>query len=349
MSGTDKTVTVVNPLEHLQWNQLIQDSGQGSIFHTSNWARVLAETYDYHPAYVMLTKQGDFCGCLPIMEVKSILTGKRGVCLSFSDCCGAVAHSRDDFNLLLESVLALGKMSGWRYIEFRGEPYLTQQASSEEYVYHDLEILPDIAKMQSRLRKGTSSSIRKAEREGVKITVSKSLEDVREFYRLHCLTRRRHGMPPQPASFFDRLHQYLICEDLGFAVLAHHQQRVVAGLICLHFGDQAVWKYGASDDAYKQLGANNLVLWETIKICAARGFKTMSLGRTDRDNDGLISFKNGWGAVKTCINYYRYNFATRGFISSGKKHTSSSYRKIFRYLPVDVLRTIGNIAYRHIG
>lgn len=347
MSGTDSTVTIVNPLKIPKWNQLLHSSGQGTVFHTSNWARVLADSYGYHPAYVMLTQQGAFSGCLPVMEVNSVLTGKRGVCLCFSDICGAVAQGVDDFQLLLESVLALGKISNWRYAEFRGEQFLAEQIPDEAYAYHELEIT-DLDKMHSRLRKGTSSSIRKAEREGVQITVSQSFDDLREFYRLHCLTRRRHGIPPQPPSFFYRLHQHLIAEGLGFTVLAHHKENVVAGLICLHFGDNAVWKYGASDDSFKHLNANNLVLWETIKTCTARGFRSLSLGRTDLDNEGLISFKNGWGGLMTSLNYYRYDFASNRFISSRKKR-SGSYRRFLRYLPMDMLKLVGRLAYRHVG
>ncbi|GFO69648.1 hypothetical protein GMLC_32270 [Geomonas limicola] len=251
--------------------------------------------------------------------------------------------------MLLESVLALGGMSGWRYIQFRGEQYLADQACDEAYAYHELELLSDEAKMHSRLRKGTSSSIRKAEREGVTITISQSLDDILGFYRLHCLTRRRLGLPPQPSSFFEKLHTHVINENLGFTVLARYKQKTVAGLICLNFADQAVWKYGASDDTYKHLSANNLVLWETIKACAARGFRSLSMGRTDLDNDGLISFKNGWGATKTSVGYYRYDFESNGFVSRSKNSRKIQYQKILRYLPVDVLRVIGEFAYKHIG
>jgi hypothetical protein len=349
MKGADATVTVVNPLRQQQWNQSLLGSGLGSIFHTANWARLLAESYGFHPAYLTLTEHGALRGCLPIMEVKSFLTGKRGVCLSFSDNCPALAREDTEFQILFESVLELGRMSGWRYVEFRGEPFLSDQLPARAYAHHEIELLDDEASMHSRLRKGTASSIRKADKEGVTISLSSSREAVREFYRLHCLTRQRHGLPPQPGLFFDNLHRHVIAEGLGFTALAHYQGKAVAGLICLHFGDRAVWKYGASDDAYRHLSANNLVLWHTIKTCAKRGFKSLSLGRTDLDNDGLLTFKNGWGAVRTPLNYYRYDFAKRGFVGGGKSRDLGAVRQVLRLLPVDVLKLLGQISYRHIG
>jgi hypothetical protein len=349
MTAGDTTVAVVNPLKQANWNQMLLDFGQGTIFHSSNWARLLAESYGYHPAYLTLTQEGVLQGCLPIMEVDSVFTGRRGVCLSFSDCCGAVARRAGEFQLLLDSVLQLGKLSGWRYVEFRGEPFLADREPVLTYAHHHIELSEDERQMHSRLRKGTSSSIRKAEKEGVTVAVSETLEAVRDFYRLHCLTRRRHGLPPQPASFFDKLHQHVIAQGLGFAVLAQYQKKTVAGLICLHFGDQAVWKYGASDEAYRHLSANNLVLWHTIKTCGQQGFRQLSLGRTDLDNEGLLSFKNGWGAVRTSLNYYRYDFGRNDFVRGGTGMNLGAVKKVLRLLPVEVLKMIGQLAYRHIG
>ena len=322
-------------------------SGQSTVFHSANWARLLAESYGYHPSYLTLSEGGAFRGCLPLMEVQSILTGRRGVCLSFSDCCEALARGAGDFRLLYDSVLELGRMSGWRYVEFRGEPYLSGETPARVYAHHAIE-LGDEGVMHSRLRKGTASSIKKAVKDGVSVEISSSLQGVRDFYRLHCMTRRRHGLPPQPGGFFDKLHEHVISQGLGFTALARHGEIPVAGVVCLHFGENAVYKYGASDEAFKQLSGTNLALWETIKHCAAQGMRSLSLGRTDLDNEGLLTFKNGWGAHKTVLNYYRYEFGCRGFVCE-RERDLKLFKRVLRLLPVDLLRLIGRFAYRHLG
>jgi hypothetical protein len=317
MTVTDAKVAVVNPLRSADWNKMLLGSGQSTIFHSANWARLLAESYGYHPAYFTLSEQGAFRGCLPIMEVKSALTGRRGVCLSFSDCCGAVVEGAAEFRLLFDSVLELGRLSGWRYVEFRGEPFLGQELPAKAYAHHSIALSGDEHLMHSRLRKGTASSIKKAEKEGVSAEISSSLEAVRDFYRLHCLTRRRHGLPPQPGSFFDKLHEHVISQGLGFVALARH-------------------------------GKDTVLLWETIKTCANQGMRSMSLGRTDLGNEGLLTFKNGWGAERTVLNYYRYDFASSGFVCD-KERDLSIFKKVLKTLPVDVLKFIGQLAYRHMG
>ena len=348
MTGSEAKVAVVNPLRSAQWNDTLLGCGQSTVFHTANWARLLAECYGYHPAYFTLSEQGAFKGCLPVMEVHSMLTGRRGVSLSFADCCGALARGPEDFGLLFDSVLELGRMSGWRYVEFRGEPYLAKELPARAYADHCIELSLDERLMHSRLRENTARNIRKAQKKGVAVEICRSLQGVREFYRLHCLTRKRHGMPPQPVHFFEKLHEHVIAQGLGFTALARHGETCVAGIICLYFGSNALYKYGASDESFQQLRANNLVMWESIRRCAQEGFSSFGLGRTDLDNEGLLAFKEGWGGVRATLNYYRYEFAKSGFVGDTGRNMEPLH-KLLRALPVGVLKLIGRLAYRHAG
>jgi len=348
MSDFLSNVGVVNPLKSSDWNQMLLGCGQGTIFHSANWARLLADSYGYHPAYFLLSKPGAFIGCLPVMEVDSILTGRRGVCLSFSDFCGSLVGGPDEFRMLFESVLGLGRVSGWRYVEFRGERFLNRELPSKVFAHHIIELSHDERLMHSRLRESNARNIRKAVKEGVAVEITESLQGVQDFYRLHCLTRKRHGVPPQPSSFFNKLHEHVISKGFGFTALARHNQAVVAGVICLHFGTSAVYKYGASDLRFQHLRANNLVLWEAIKRCAHDGFESFSLGRTGLHDEGLLAFKDGWGGVRSVINYHRYDFATNQFVQKADRDREP-FRDLFRKLPVNVLTMLGKLAYRHMG
>ena len=348
MTAMPAKIGVINPLDNSNWNETLLSCGQGTIFHTANWARLLAESYGYHPAYFTLYEEGAFKGCLPLMEVKSVLTGRRGVCLSFSDYCGSLVEGRDDFQLLFDSILELGRMSGWRYAEFRGEEFLDKELPASVYAHHMLKLSPDEGLMHSRLRESTARNIRKAQKEGVTVEICQSLRGVRDYYHLHCLTRKRQGVPPQPRAFFEKLHEHVISQGLGFTALARNGQAIVAGMICLHFGSNAVYKYGASDPDFQHLRANNLVFWEAIKTCASEGFTSLSLGRTDLDNEGLLNFKNGWGGSRSDLNYYRYDFKINGFVCDTERDLGG-YKNMLKKLPINVLRFLGKMAYRHMG
>ena len=348
MTGRTAKIAVISPLDCSSWNDMLLGCGQGTIFHTANWARLLAESYGYHPAYFTLSGEGAYRGCLPIMEVNSVFTGRRGVCLSFSDYCGSLAQGSADFQLLFDRILELGRMNGWRYVEFRGEEFLSKELPAAVYAHHQLKLSPDEGLMHSRLRASTARNIKKAVKEGVTVEICSSLRGVQNYYRLHCLTRKRLGVPPQSMRFFEKLHEHVISRGLGFTALARHEQDTVAGVICLHFGSNAVYKYGASDTDFQHLRANNLVFWEAIKKCAHEGFVSFSLGRTDLDNQGLLTFKDGWGGSRSVLNYYRYDFAENGFVTDSRRDLKR-YRDLLKKLPITVLKILGRLVYRHMG
>ena len=178
--------------------------------------------------------------------------------------------------------------------------------------------------------------------------MSNSPESVEEFYRLNCLTRRHHGLPPQPPAFFRNVHQHVLAEGSGFVVIARWQGASVSAAVFLHFGNKAYYKYGASDLRVQHLRANNLVMWEAIRTFVRKGFRTFCLGRSEPDNEGLRQFKNGWGARERWIHYYKYDFKKREYAEIRPRITGF-HNHLFRHLPLSVSRMIGTALYKHVG
>jgi len=80
-----KELEQVNPLGHSRWNDLVTESEGYSFFHSSCWARVLNESYGYRPSYFAAIGDRSIHTLMPVMEVRSFLTGLRGVSLPFTD------------------------------------------------------------------------------------------------------------------------------------------------------------------------------------------------------------------------------------------------------------------------
>ena len=125
------------------------------------------------------------------------------------------------------------------------------------------------------------------------------------YYRMHCETRRRLGVPPQSRGFFHNVQAFVIAEGHGLVVTAWQSGLPIAAGVFLHFGRQALYKFGASRVEFQEHRPNNLVMWTAIQWYAERGFETLSLGRTDREDVGLLQFKDGWGAVRRPLCYWR--------------------------------------------
>lgn len=339
---------IINPTEIENWDDQVSGLPGSSFFHGRAWAKVLAQTYDYRPVY-FTEREAGLSAVIPMMEVSSFLTGKRGVSLPFTDYCEPLVPHVEVAKVLFEAIVQEGRKRQWKYIELRGGTDFLGDGQAACWFYrHILDLTPGTDALFKTLRDSTRRNIKKAEKEGVEVRFESTPEALREFYRLNCLTRREHGLPPQPWRFFENLHDEILAKGMGTVALAFSGGIAVAANVYLHANGEAIYKYGASDKTWQNLRAANLVMWEAIKRYAGQGARNLCFGRTEPENEGLRQFKTGWGADEQVINYYRYDFAADAFVSKGKA-VSARANQVFSNLPIPALKAIGGLLYRHMG
>ncbi len=342
-------IEILNPSEIGNWNDLLPSVATPcSFFLCSEWARILQETYRYKPLYFTIRDENGIRALLPVMEVDSWLTGKRGVALPFSDISEPLAPDRTSFEDIYQHVLNYGRTHGWRYLELRGgEDFFGDCQEWEHYWGHTLDLSGGIDNATRRLRESTRRNISKAEKEGIVVRIIADTDAMQAFVHLNDITRRDHGLPPQPRAFFRNVQKYLLEKGRGFIAVASWRSRIVAANVYFLFGDQVLYKYGASDRRFQRLRANNAIMWHAIKWSCENGYNNLCLGRTEPQNLGLRQFKTGWGGQEKPIRYYRYDLSRDAFI---KKTPGSGFSKrIFEHLPIPVLNAAGKILYRHMG
>jgi hypothetical protein len=346
---SSKALQIRNPLEDSHWDESLGSTGEATIFHTAAWAGVLHDTYGHRPMYCTTGEPGRLRAVLPIMELRSPLTGTRGVSLPFTDECQPIGFTASEYPHVLRAVLKLGADHGWNYFECRGGRHLAGDAPpSLEFYGHTLQLDSNEERLFSRFDGAVRRAIRKAESNGVTAQVATTIEAVRTYYRLHCQTRRKHGLPPQPWSFFSNVHRHIVSKGKGFVSLADQGGVPVAGAVFFQHGRQALYKFGASIERFLPLRGNNLQMWDAIKWLARHGFEQLDLGRTSKTNEGLRRFKLGWGAVEKTIEYSKYDFRGRRYVREADTD-QHWYGWVFRCLPLRVSRLAGVLLYPHIS
>ena len=342
-------IKIINPTTYPGWDDLLLTNENSSFFHTAGWAKVLTESYGYRPLYFTQIEDDRLCGLLAAMEVKSKLTGTGGVSLPFTDHCPVIAENKDIFEGLFDYAVQYGKNQGWKRVEIRGgEKFLSDNVPSDTFNTHILDIAPSQNKILSAFRGSTKRNISKAQKNELKVSAYHSFESVKEFYRLNCLTRKDHGLPPQPFFFFEKIYDHIIEARKGRVILAYENSGTcVAGALFSAFNNEVIFKYGASDKTWHELRPNNLVMWEAIRNFAKNGYKTFDFGRTDLDHKGLLQFKRGWGTQEGTLHYYNYDLSKNRFVNRYPR-IKSSY-PIFRKMPLPLLKLMGRVLYKHMG
>ncbi|MBC8181589.1 peptidoglycan bridge formation glycyltransferase FemA/FemB family protein [candidate division KSB1 bacterium] len=338
----------INPIIYKNWDDHIKTLKNTSFFYSSFWAKVLHQSYGYVPMYFAEISKNRLNFLLPLMEIKSRITGNRAVSLPFTDHCDPIIPDKSYFKNFLNDIVVFGENGGWKYLEFRGGSELFRDKNSSLQYYQHLLSLSDEKTLFAGLKSNTKRNIKKAEREGVCVSIDNSSDAMDNFYALNCITRKKHGLPPQPKQFFKNIYENIIKNNYGNILIAKKDNRCLAAAIFFHFSKTVIYKYGASDVKYLHLRANNLVMWEAIKNYALQNFDTFDFGKTEISNEGLRRFKLGWGAEEKMINYYKYDFSVKNFVNEKNKE-SGWYNYFFKKMPLPILKAAGNMLYKHVG
>ena len=303
---------------------------------------MLVETYGFTPTW-----GGEGTSLLPLMEVDSWLTGRRGIALPFTDECVPLCDSEKQFKSLFQKALECGRAKGWKSIELRGgRNFLPAAPASLSFYGHHVDLTPGEKRLFEKMDGSARQAVRKAERDGVTVAVLQSEQAVRDFYGLQCLTRKRHGLPPQPLQFFLNIGRQIMSESQGIVVLASWRGAIIAGAVFFFLGGRAIYKFGASDYRRQQLRPNNLIMWAAMKWLARSGATGLHLGKTSLLNPGLRKFKLNLGAVECRIEYVKFDLRRNQFCVE-RDGIAGWHNLVFRAMPVFLSRGVGQLLYKH--
>jgi hypothetical protein len=342
----------VNPISDRRWENFVARHPHSSIFHTTGWLLALQRTYGFEPVVYTTSPPGEeLTNGLAFCRVSSWITGRRLVSLPFSDHCDPLLDGGSSGAGLFEE---LGKKllgQHWRYIEVRprsGVSVLQDQGGgSESYCFHSIDLALPVSDIfanfhQSHVRR----KIRRAERESLTYREGNSDEILKMFYALFVRSRRRQGLPPQPLRWFQNLAECVGSEMQVQAAL--HRGQPVASTVTLRHKKTLVYKYGCMDPQFKNLGGMAWLFWKIIQEGKRQDLDEIDLGRSDWDNQGLISFKDHLGGKRFSLNYWKNPQPT-----TDHKSLFEMFRRpvgwILGHAPLPVLTMAGRLLYRHVG
>ena len=149
---TGSTVSSAAPMSDGDWEAALRDWPEASFFHHSTWSRLLEQTYGFTPSNFLAREGGRVRGMLPMMEVRSAITGNRGISLPFTDEVEPLCDSGATFAQLFQSAVETGVARKWKYLEFRGcSRFLEATKPSLSFYGHRLLLSPEVPLLFERL------------------------------------------------------------------------------------------------------------------------------------------------------------------------------------------------------
>ena len=149
----------------------------------------------------------------------------------------------------------------------------------------------------------TRYNVRLATKKGVVIKEG-TREDLKEFHKIMVTTGERDGFIIRSLSYFEKMYDNLAPKHMKL-LMAYHEDKPIAGIIPIMYGNKTWYLYGASSNEHRNLMPNYLLQWTMIKEAIQNGcdmydFRGVS-GVVDENHPqyGLYRFKKGFGAEFT--------------------------------------------------
>lgn len=345
------SIYTVNPLSDDRWVDLVERHPSASVFHHRGFLQALLQTYGYEPFVLTSTPPGQpLKDGIALCRVSSWITGSRLVSLPFADHCEPLLDDDGATTALAQHFAEEYKRRQCRYVELRPlslhSGFRTQLPDGHSYVFHMLDISPSLEHIFRGFHKtSVQQRIRRSEKEGIAYECGCSEQLLDEFYGLLLKTRRRHQMFPQPRAWFKNL---MTCLGKGVEIrVARKDGTAVAAIFTLRHRQSLVYKYGCSDERFHKVGGIPYLLWKLIEESKVFGAESLDFGRSDADNEGLVSFKDRFGATKTSLTYIRYPRLKQE--TAGSNWGVRTARRIFGVMPNTISPIAGWLLYRHIG
>ena len=330
-----------------RWTDFVSTCPSATCFHHPSWSRLVAECYGYKAFVFALEDKGGRIKCgLPLIEVRRPFAERKWISLPFTDYCPLLTVEDSDRPQLVDELDRLRVSQAIRELEVRaniddGRFHLLHAA-----VRHTLSVRPDDQEtFETFHRSQVQRNIVKSQREGVDVRFAECSTDLTEvFYHLHAHTRRRLGAPVQPRRFFQLLWERIIARGLAFTLLAYARDLPVAGAVFLSWNRTLIYKYGASDPRAWGLRPNHALFWRAIQWGSENGYHTLDFGRTEADQEGLRSFKSGWGTTEERL---EYSVLADRAPKESRQRLSRMMEPVIKRSPVWLARLVGEWAYKY--
>ena len=326
------------------WDRYVDAHADGTFFHLSSWRQIFEQALGHRTHYLCAEQDGEICGVLPLVHIKSLLFGNNLSSLPFSAHAGPLASSGEALTALYTAAseraqsLAVGALE-YRLPAASGLPRVTKDlyANFTKTIHADSE-----ANMQA-IRSKQRNVIRK----GIKNGLTGHRSTVERFYAVYAESVRNLGTPVFPRRLFDA-----IAAAFGDAIeitSAELNGEPVSAAMNFYYRNTVCPYYWGGRHAARNLNGNDFLAWQIMERAAERGCTLFDFGRSKRDT-GPYQWKTNLGFDASPL-YYEYELI-RDSEMPDINPLNPKYRlfiESWKRLPLPVAGLIGPWLSRNLG
>ncbi len=155
--------------------------------------------------------------------------------------------------------------------------------------------------LMASFKSKTRYNIRLAEKKGVTIVEDTTIKGLEDYLRLLQETTSRQGFYAHGPEYFRTMWKVLGESGMLRILKAEYEGKVLSAWILFIFNGVGYYPYGASSREHREVMANNLLMWEALRLAKREGCTSFDMwGSLGPDADpnhkwfGFHKFKEGY-------------------------------------------------------
>lgn len=285
---------------------------EGNLFYSSAWFSVLKRQYNC----AIYATADSATGELMFFALIKCLAGEKFSSLPFSDYTrpylSSVYSLKAHIQVLQQAFPAYPVCAKFSLPALGGEVLSGLGEPAVKGVLHRVSTAPEV-QLEKQMVGSFKRGVRRARSRGLVFETSCSLAALESFYSLfYELRMQKHGLIPQPFSFFEKVFEEFFATGKGFVAEVRKEGRLLASAVILLHEEGLYYKWGCSSQEDLIDRPNNLLFYELLHLAQRDGYRFVDLGLSDlKVNRGLMRFKRSMGGEESPI--YTFQFFPEGY------------------------------------
>ncbi len=297
----DIDVNEIDLTQQPAWDDYLENSGQGSLYHTYAVRQVLQRALNVQSHYLTARSDNRIVGLLPLVRLNLWPICNMLTSMPYFNYGGIVADDDTARWALLEHARQLAEQQNVDHVELRHSADIDSLPSRTDKVAMLLKLEDDPAVQLKVFGSKLRAQIKRPQREGAETKIG-GIELLADFYDVFAVNMRDLGTPVYSKRFFAELLSAL-GKVARIAVVYLNQQPVASGLVLGHRNTLEI-PWASSLRSANKFSVNMALYWSVIEFAIEQGYETFDFGRCS-EGSGTHRFKRQWGAQASQL-YWHY-------------------------------------------